>query len=82
MYVTVRYGTFISYLIVVSVMQEVRNAIMQDMQIAKKHSLVHSSVSSVECYVCGKGLQDGHSITARTLKNGIVLFCDVHYSMQ
>ena len=43
---------------------------------------IQSSVSKVECYVCGKGLVDGHSITAKTLSNGIVLFCDVHYSMQ
>jgi len=27
-------------------------------------------------------LADGHSITAKTLSNTIVLFCDVHYSMQ
>jgi hypothetical protein len=43
---------------------------------------IQSSVSKVECYVCGKGLADGHSISAKTLSNGIVLFCDVHYSMQ
>ncbi len=48
----------------------------------KTDSLTHSSVSKVECYVCGKGLADGHSISAKTLSNGIVLFCDVHYSMQ
>ena len=43
---------------------------------------IQSSVSKVECYICGKGLADGHSITAKTLSNTIVLFCDVHYSMQ
>ena len=43
---------------------------------------MQSSVSKVECYVCGKGLADGHSVSAKTLTNGIVLFCDVHYSMQ
>jgi RecG-like helicase len=48
----------------------------------KLHQGIQSSVSSVECYVCGKGLSEGHSITAKTLSNGIVLFCDVHYSMQ
>jgi len=62
-------------------MQGVNRAIMQDMQILKKPQIV-SSVSKVECYVCGKGLEDGHSITAKTLSNGIVLFCDVHYSLQ
>ena len=43
---------------------------------------IQSSVSKVECYVCGKGLAEGHSILAKTFSNGIVLFCDVHYSMQ
>ena len=63
-------------------MQGAKQEIMQDMQILKKTQDTQSSVSSVECYVCGKGLQDGHSISAKTLPNGIVLFCDVHYSLQ
>jgi len=63
-------------------MQGVKQAIMQDMQILKNTQGVQTSVSKVECYVCGKGLQDGHSISAKTLSNGIVLFCDVHYSLQ
>ena len=62
-------------------MQGANQTIIQDVQIIKSHS-VTTSVSKVECYVCGKGLQDGHSITAKTLPNGIVLFCDVHYSLQ
>jgi len=41
-----------------------------------------SSTSVVACYVCGKGLQDGHSIIAKTLTSGIVLFCNVHYPIQ
>ena len=52
------------------------------MQNAELHHEVQSSVSKVECYICGKGLADGYSITAKTLSNAIVLFCDVHYSMQ
>jgi hypothetical protein len=46
------------------------------------HHEIQSSVSKVECYICGKGLAEGHSITAKTWSNTIVLFCDVHYSMQ
>ena len=53
--------------------------IMQD---TKMYQEIQSSVSKVECYVCGKGLAEGHSVSAKTLANGIVLFCDVHYSMQ
>jgi len=63
-------------------MQEVNRVIMQDMQILKKSHSLQSSVSKVECYVCGKGLQDGYRITAKTLPNGTVLFCNVHYSLQ
>ncbi len=63
-------------------MQRVNQAIMQDMQILRKSQFVASSVSKVECYVCGKGLEDGHSITAKTLPHGIVLYCDIHYSFQ
>jgi hypothetical protein len=53
--------------------------IMQD---TKMHQEIQSSVSKVECYVCRKGLAEGHSVSAKTLANGIVLFCDVHYSIQ
>ena len=63
-------------------MQMINQAIIQDMQIRKKPQNTQSSVSKVECYVCGKGLQDGYSITAKTLENGIVLFCDIHYLLQ
>ena len=63
-------------------MQGTNQTIMQDFQILRKSGNVQSSVSKVECYVCGKGIQDGHSITAKTLPHGIVLFCDVHYSLQ
>ena len=52
------------------------------MEKTQLHHGIQSSVSKVECYVCGKGLAEGHSVSAKTLVNGIVLFCDVHYSMQ
>ena len=52
------------------------------MQKSELRHEIQSSVSKVECYVCGKGLSEGYSVSAKTLANGIVLFCDVHYSMQ
>ena len=67
---------------ILSTMQEAKQTIMQDMHTFKKSQNLISSVSAVECNVCGKGLQDGHSITAKTLSNGTVLFCDIHYSLQ
>lgn len=62
-------------------MQGAKRAILQDIQIFKKQE-IKTSVSKVECYVCGKGLEDGHAITAKTFPNGTVLFCDIHYSLQ
>ncbi len=62
-------------------MQGVNRTIMQKMHVLKSQT-ISSSVSKVECYICGKGLESGHSITAKTLPNGIVLFCDVHYPLQ
>jgi len=62
-------------------MQGTKSSLIQDLYF-KKIPEIKSSVSEVECYICGKGLQDGCSITAKTLSNGMALFCDVHYSLQ
>jgi len=62
-------------------MQGANQTIIHKMQILKSETIL-TSVSKVECYICGKGLENGHSITAKTLPNGIVLFCDVHYPLQ
>jgi len=62
-------------------MQGTKSSLMQDLYL-KKVPEIKSSVSEVECYICGKGLQDGCSITAKTLSNAMALFCDVHYSLQ
>ncbi|GKS67849.1 hypothetical protein YTPLAS73_13960 [Nitrosarchaeum sp.] len=53
---------------------------MQDLYF-KKNSPVQTSVTEVECYICGRGLRDG-SISAKTLPNGMALFCELHYSLQ
>jgi len=61
-------------------MQETKSPLIQDLCFKKVHE-IKSSVSEVGCYVCGKGLHDGYRITAKTLPNGMALFCDVHYSL-
>ena len=62
-------------------MQRAKSTLMQDLYFTKT-SEVKSSVSEVEFYICGKGLQDGYRISAKTLSNGMALFCNVHYSLQ
>lgn len=63
-------------------MQGVNQTVLHNVQSQQKSLVAQSSVSKVECYVCGKGLEHGHRITAKTLPNGTVLFCNVHYSLQ
>ena len=63
-------------------MPKTNQAIMQDMQIYFEPQDIVSSVTLVECYVCGKGLQDNTNITAKTLASGTVLFCDIHYPLE
>jgi len=65
-------------LIAIGIMQGTNQSMFQNIQILENCS----TVSKVECYVCGKGIEDGHSISAKTLPHGTVLFCDVHYDLQ
>ena len=82
MIITVWYGTFIYKLIIYFIsLQGTKSSLIQDLFI-KKIPEVKSSVSEVECYICGKGIRDGYRIAAKTLPNGMALFCDVHYSLQ
>ncbi|HUT05338.1 MAG TPA: hypothetical protein VMW74_01430 [Nitrosopumilaceae archaeon] len=62
-------------------MQEVKQRYLHDIIFDPKKNMP-SSACVVECYVCGKGLSDGCSITAKTLPSGIVLFCNVHYPLE
>ena len=62
-------------------MQGTQSTLVQNLYFEKIFE-IKSSVSEVGCYICGKGLDDGRRITAKTLSNGISLFCDVHYSLQ
>lgn len=62
---------------------------MQEVKVTQKQELLYvkkpfnnSSVTPAECYVCGKGLDNGYSVTAKRLPGGIALFCDIHYSLQ
>ena len=41
-----------------------------------------TSIRSAECYVCGRGLESGFSITAKTMPEGNALFCELHYAQQ
>jgi len=62
-------------------MHGAKSTLLQDLSF-RKPSEIKSSASEVSCYICGRMLQDGCCITAKTLPNGTALFCDTHYSLQ
>jgi hypothetical protein len=38
-----------------------------------------TSALQTNCNVCGMGLEDGISLTAKTIQSGTLFFCDFHY---
>ena len=53
----------------------------QDLIFPTKRTCVDTIAVEASCYVCGKCLEDGHSITAKNSASGTLLFCDNHYSV-
>lgn len=53
----------------------------QDIVFPAKKSCLDTIAIEATCYVCGKGLEDGYSITAKNSTSGTMLFCDKHYSL-
>lgn len=63
--------------IVFDFIQNMQNTVSVQRTVSAK-----SSAHEVSCYVCGRGLDDGFSVTAKALRNGIAMFCDIHHKMQ
>ena len=52
--------------------------LIQEFVISKKKSFMTSTVSFVKCIVCGKRIEDGFSITAKSIQKRTFFFCDMH----
>ncbi len=58
---------------------EQRTTLFQD-TIAPSYNLrLKTSAIEASCYVCGKGIQDGYSLTSKKSLSSTLLFCDKHY---
>lgn len=40
-----------------------------------------SSAKEAACCVCGNGLSEGHSITAKFLTSGNIMLCETHFEL-
>ncbi len=59
---------------------KIPSRIYQDYVFSKRKIVVNTLANEAICYVCGKGLKDGFSVTAKNTTFGTLLFCDKHYS--
>ena len=57
-----------------------QETLIQDYVFPKAKPSYQSTADLAECYVCGKGIQDGFSLTAKKVFHKTELFCEKHYS--
>jgi len=71
------------YIRIMSQLLETRNRsrLYQDLIFPEKTSFLGTLAIEASCYVCGKGLEDGYSVTAKNTTLGTILYCDKHYSL-
>ena len=55
-----------------------KSRLIQEFVISKKKSFMTSTVSFVKCNVCGKRIEDGFSISAKSIQKRTFFFCDMH----
>ena len=55
-----------------------KNALIQDIVFSNKKFTMNSSANMARCDVCGRGLADGLSVTAKSIRNETMFFCKVH----
>ena len=61
--------------------RKIGSSLYQDLTFSAKKPCLDTIAVEASCYVCGKGLEDGYSITAKNSASGTMLFCDKHYSL-
>ena len=55
-----------------------KNGLIQDIYLIEEKSYLPSKASVASCYVCDKGLKDGHSLSAKIISGETVLLCNIH----
>ncbi len=55
-----------------------KNVLIQDIVFSNKKFGINSSTNMAKCDVCGKGLEDGFSVTAKSVMTETMFFCEVH----
>ena len=56
-----------------------KSVLIQDFILKSEPVFLRTDANEVNCYVCKKGIQDGTSLTAKTLDSKNVMLCEKHF---
>ena len=56
-----------------------KSALIQDFIFKTELVFLRTDAHEMYCYVCKKGIQDGTSLTAKTLDSKNVMLCEKHF---
>ena len=53
--------------------------LLQDFLLKAEPVFLRTDANEMNCYVCKKGIEDGTSLTAKTLDSKNVMLCEKHF---
>jgi hypothetical protein len=56
-----------------------KSPLIRDLIFKTEPVFLRTDVHEMNCYVCKKGIQDGTSLTAKTLDSKNVMLCEKHF---
>ncbi len=56
-----------------------KSSLLQDFVLKPEPVFFQTNAHEITCYVCKKGLEDGISLTAKTLDSKNILLCEKHF---
>ena len=56
-----------------------KSSLIQDFVLESEPVFFQTNAHEMTCYVCKKGLEDGTSLTAKTLDSKNVMLCEKHF---
>ena len=60
------------------VLATAKSGLIRGFVVSQKKSFMASTASFAKCNVCDKGIEDGYSITAKSIQKRTFFFCDEH----
>ena len=56
-----------------------KSSLIQNIILKTEPVFLKTNACEMNCYVCEKGIQDGASLTAKTLDSKNILLCEKHF---